>query len=263
MNSLDSCTMGEAGGCSQLRAKMSEQGRSGQIQSPVRTMAALWSIAALVAGCGPAPAASEAPDKVTPVARFEGAPLSGGPADAKGAGYTDCAIPDGGNGYYGFTCAKPKPSIAGVAALSAKLSLGYDSAATEADRVPEKSRYQGLTFEFAEAHETYPCEVEGPFGCPENPDQPLVRLARNLIADGWLWESTRYGDDFYKPGQLILLRMSSRHDDGRTSVEISEISSTDLAEHLGRIAARRNAQLKDHEANAKFIQSMKADAAKP
>lgn len=165
----------------------------------------------ILGGCG-----GEPPPAPPPTPTFEGVRLPGRIADAKAAGFTNCSED--------YTCSNArKVTILGVEAQSATIHLEHRDFKTETlfdPEIPPEKRsletlgYDHVTYSFApETHDESCVQAQRRKGSYD--DRPCLLTAHGagaliaaLEATGWVQRDSRYGDRYFKDGQLLELTLS-------------------------------------------------------
>ena len=218
-------------------------------------------------GASPPPVEEEKEVAVGPP-RFEGLIVAGSPADARASGFTECVTE--GNGYYGFTCAKPDAVILGVKPARAVVRLTYPSdLAYDAPRLPEQTTYSSITYQFPEAtgsdYQGCAYDSANPYRCITDQSQPLPALIQALGAHDWIGRGTRWGADYVKPHEPFKVSISTRAvhtgSDSRSplvvEVNVYPASSEEVAELVEINAADQRNPASRVAGNESFVEGMK------
>lgn len=227
-----------------------------QISNPVAAILLALTVIT-VASCGPEPA-KPPPAQPKPLT-FEGKPLSGTPADAKANGFTQCEPSNSIGGEPAYQCSRADRAILGVEAD--KVSVLLEKPALDDPKNPNKElRYDRIEYAFPELKSDWDCKEDpaDPFHCYQHAER-FSAIHKALIAQGYTYEWSRYGYDYYSRREPLLIRIGHQSwSSGK--VTVGELTSDDWKFKLGKIDDRTNAAKKAAAMDKAFIESMVSEA---
>jgi hypothetical protein len=213
-----------------------------------------------VASCGSEPP-TPPPAPPKPLT-FEGKRLSGAPADAKADGFVQCEPANSNSSEPAYRCYRANRAILGVEAD--KVSVFLDKPMLDDPKNPNKElRYDGIEYAFPELKSDWDCKEDpaDPFHCYQHAER-FSTIHKALIAQGYTYEWSRYGYDYYSRRQPVLIRISHQSWSSGT-LTVGALTPDDWQFKLKKIDDQANAVKQAAARDKAFTDSMSAPGRAP